>query len=193
MIHAPLKPTVLDAIVANLQANQKRSRLLHIFGVLQSCLTLGAINGANLEKLALAALLHDCAKHVGREETLKLFHEGAIALTPEDQVYPAIWHGTVAAHFAQVHWGITDKDVLQAVEHHTLGCKNPSKTLQILMCADFCEPTRTHPYAEELQGLVRQDLRKGLIKILKLKIEDLVGKDQNPHRRIYSTIESLES
>lgn len=182
-----------DPIVADLKANQTPYRFVHIFGVLQTCLSLGTINNADLEKLTLAALLHDCAKHVGRDETLQLARRGEISFSPVDRNYPAIWHGTVAAYIALKKYCIEDEEILQAVEHHTLGCENPSITLQILMCADFCEPTRQQPHVEHLRDLIRKDLRKGLLVVLNRKIEDLIEKDQKPHPRIYRTIEFLES
>ncbi len=182
-----------DRITADLLAEHKPYRVIHIFGVLQVCLSLGAIHGADSEKLIMAALLHDCAKNVGRDETLKLVEAGAISLSLVDQGFPPIWHGAVGAYIAQTRYGVTDQEVLQAVEHHTLGCKNPSPTLQILMCADFCEPTRQYPEAGALRRLIRDDLRKGLLAVLNLKLEDLVNKDKKPHPGIYSTIESLEN
>jgi predicted HD superfamily hydrolase involved in NAD metabolism len=182
----------LDKIVADLQVNQKPYRLRHIFGVMQTCLALGRLHGGDLRKLTAAALLHDCAKHVDREQTLRLVQHGSIHLEPEDYNYPAIWHGTVAAWIARTVYGINDEEILQAVEHHTLGCSCPGKTLQILMCADYCEPTRVQPHADDLRTLIRKDLRKGLLVVLNRKIEDLILKDQKPHPRIYKTIESLE-
>lgn len=182
-----------DTIVADLKANQNAYRFNHIFGVVQTSLTLGSLNNANLEKLTIAALLHDSAKHYNREKTLQLVRNGEISLDPVDMDYPAIWHGTVGAYLAQQKYGITDPEILQAVEHHTLGCENPSVTLQILMCADFCEPTRQQPHVEQLRDLIRKDLRKGLLVVLNRKIEDLIEKDQKPHPRIYKTIKFLES
>lgn len=193
MIYNNISVTTNDSIVNRLLTDQKPYRVLHIFGVLQTCLSLGALHGADLKKLTLAALLHDCAKNVGRDETLALAQAGAITLSPIDKEFPALWHGPVAAHIARTRYGIADEEILQAVEHHTLGCSNPSLILQVLMCADFCEPTRQQPEADALRVLVRKNLRKGLIAILYLKIEDLIKKDQKPHPRIYSTIESLES
>ncbi len=186
-------PSLLDRLTQDIQTDQTPYRVLHIYGVLQSCMSLGAIYGLDKEKLAVAALLHDCAKNFSREETLKLADQGLISLLPEDMEFPAIWHGAVAAYIGRSKYKITDEDVLQAVENHTVGCKNPTKVLQVLMCADFCEPTRQHPHADRMRRLVRQDLSKGLLTILNLKIEDLAGRDQKVHSRIYSTIESLES
>lgn len=191
-IYLPSTAT-LDRIVADLQTNQKPERVLHIFGVLQLSLVLGSIFKVDSRKLTLAALLHDCAKNIGRDETLELATRGHINLSEVDRNYPAIWHGPVAAYLAHTRYQIDDEEVLQAVEHHTLGTGAPSALLQILMCADFCEPTRQLPGIDVLRSLIRKDLRGGLLAILHLKVEDLIKKDQKPHPRIYSTIESLES
>lgn len=182
-----------DRITRDLVQNQKPYRVNHIFGVVQTCLALGAIHGVCLENLTLAALLHDCAKHITAPQTLALVNNGTITLHPEDMDYPAIWHGAVGAYVAKSVYNIDDTEILQAIEHHTLGCAKPGKILQILMCADYCEPTRYHPHLDELRTLIRQDLRKGLIVVLNRKIEELIHRDQKPHPGIYKTIESLEN
>lgn len=184
---------IAHQIMADLKRNQKPHRLLHIYGVLQTCLALGKIYGADQRKLVMAALLHDCAKHLDREQTQRLNQAGKISLHPDDLDYPAIWHGSVGAWIAREHYRVEDDEILHAVEHHTLGAANPSLTLQILMCADFCEPTRKHPHVTDLRKLIRTDLRKGLLTVLNRKIEDLIQRNQKPHPRIYETIKSLEN
>lgn len=182
----------LDEIVQDLQTNQKPYRLIHIFGVLQAALSLAKIHDGDMEKVMLAALLHDCAKHLSREEILKLKDAGHITLDDATMEYPAIWHGPAGAYLARTRYGIDDAEVLSAIEHHTLGCANPSHTLQIIMCADYCEPTRRQPNAEELRAIIRKDLRKGLLVVLNRKIEELIQNDQKPHPQIYQTMKDLE-
>lgn len=177
----------------DLEAHQKPHRLLHIYGVIQTSLRLAALNGVDLEQAALAAALHDCAKHVSREETLRLLEEGTIKLEPDDMDYPAIWHGPVAAWIAKTRYKVTDPDILNAIENHTLGCPNPSKLLQVLMCADTCEPGRNHSGVEELRSMVRNDLRMGLVAVLKAKVCDVEDRGKKPHPRIFETMKSLEN
>lgn len=182
----------VDEIVRDLQSTQKPYRLIHIFGVLQTALSLAKIHDGNIEKVMLAALLHDCAKHLSREEILKLKDAGHIELDDVTMEYPAIWHGPAGAYLARTRYGIDDQEVLNAIEHHTLGCANPSRTLQIIMCADYCEPTRRQPNAEELRTIIRKDLRKSLLVVLNRKIEELIQSDQKPHPQIYQTMKDLE-
>src|SRR5690606_3474821 len=170
----------------------KPGRVLHILGVLQSSLALAELYNVDAEKAARAALLHDCAKHYDREQTMELYKSGKIKLAEEDLDYPALWHGPVGAWLAKTRFGITDADVLDAVEHHTLGHADPSPLLQVIMCADYTEPTRTQPGVQELRVAVRNNLRTGLLAVLDAKIEEIIAKGQKPHSRIYETKKSLE-
>lgn len=181
------------SIINDLVKNQKPYRLTHIFGVLQTSLSLAKSYDVNSNKVTLIALLHDCAKHVNREQTLDLMRQGKINISEIDMDYPAIWHGTVGRWVAEMHYGIDDPEILNAVEYHTLGCTDPSMYLKILMCADFCEPTRQMRHVDELRLLIRKDLSLGLKTILNRKIEHLILTDQKPHPGIYETIKSLEN
>lgn len=184
---------LIQRIGCDVAQHQKPHRLLHIYGVIQTSLRLASINGVDLEQAALAAMLHDCAKHVSRKETLQLLEDGKIKLEQDDMEFPAIWHGPVAAWIAKAKYGITDLDVLNAVENHTLGCANPSTLLQVLMCADTCEPGRSFEGAEELRTAVRNDLRMGLAAVLKAKVCEVKDRGKTPHPRIFETMKSLES
>lgn len=179
--------------MADLESHQTSDRFIHILGVLQTILALAEINQVDLEKATLAALLHDCAKHVDREKTMNLNSEGHIHLDGDDLQYPALWHGPVGAYYARTVYHVQDPEILDAVEHHTLGHKNPSKLLQILMAADSCEPTRNYPAVDKLRLLVREDLKKGLVAVLKHKTEDIKQRNLLPHPRIFETLESLEN
>lgn len=155
-------------------------------------LSLGKLHGVDLQKAALAAALHDCAKHYTREQTLEIHRSGNIKLDEEDLQYPAIWHGAVAGWLGRSRYGVTDEEILDAVEHHTLGHTAPSPLLQVLMCADTTEPTRTQTGVNQLRVAVRNDLRTGLLAVLNDKIRDIRENGKQPHSRIYETIRSLE-
>jgi predicted HD superfamily hydrolase involved in NAD metabolism len=185
-----------DRIVTDLWKTQKHSRVEHILGVAQTSLTLASIFGVDLDKAAIAALLHDRAKNLDREKLLKLNQDGTFKLTKEDLQYPALWHGPAAAWIARDEYDIADPEILDAIEHHTLGHANPSGLLSVLMCADYCEPTRTHDekhdHLPQMRTLVRQDLKAGLAAVLQSKSEYLISQGKKPHSRIYETLKTLE-
>lgn len=183
----------LDGILAFVRAHQTPARQLHIYGVLQSSLALAQLHGVSAEKAATVAALHDCAKHFPRDEVLQLQSEGHIQLSEEDLKFPALWHGPVGAWLARSQFGIEDADILDAVEHHTLGHADASPLLQLIMAADATEPTRCHPGVNQLRQDVRKDLRQGVLAVIRHKISDITSSGKQPHSRIYQTMKSLES
>lgn len=182
----------LDQITEDLRRDQKPARFLHILGVTQTSMTLADIYGADMDKAIAVALLHDCAKHLDREELLALHGAGHFSLTEEDMEYPAIWHGPAGAYLAKTKYGVTDEEILDAVEHHSSGHENPSVYLKIILCADYCEPNRTQPGVEILRESIRSDLQKGLVDVLNHKIAHLIEKKKKPHSRIFDTLKSVE-
>lgn len=191
-INRPFSENV-DEILTYVRAHQTPSRQLHIYGVLQASLALAKIYGVCAEKAALAAALHDCAKHLSREEIQELQSAGYIYLSEEDLQYPALWHGPAGSWLAKTKFGVEDPEVLDAVEHHTLGHAEPSPLLQVIMAADFTEPTRCQAGVEELRREVRKDLRRGVFKVIECKISDIISRGKQPHNRIYQTMKSLEN
>ncbi len=181
-----------DRILLDLQRTQPPERVLHIVGVLQCSLTLCRIHGGDPNRVMAAALLHDCAKHYDRNQFEAMMQQGQITIIGEDLEFPSAWHGPAGAYLAKTRYGIEDAETLDAITNHTLGHERPSLTLQILMAADSCEPTRQYPEADALRQLVRENLRHGLQEVLKRKLEDLIRRGKSPHTRIYTSIQSLE-
>jgi predicted HD superfamily hydrolase involved in NAD metabolism len=182
-----------DSIVANLESSLPAKRFLHTMGVVHSAVSLSERHGAQMEKTCLAALLHDCAKGLDRQELENLESQGKFAVDGYDREFPAIWHGPAGAYLARTKYGVADEEVLDAIEHHTLGHPDPSLTLRILIAADATEPIRDFDGISKLRQLLRTDLREGVIAVLKEKVEHVKAKGRKPHKRIFETIASLEA
>lgn len=180
----------LDQVTEDLRATQTPNRFLHILGVTQTSSIMADIFGLDVEKAVAVALLHDCAKHIGRDELLAMHAGGNFSLTEEDMDYPAIWHGPAGAYISRTKYGVTDEEILDAVEHHSSGHANPSDYLKIILCADYCEPNRSQPGVEKLREIIRSDLQIGLRDVLEHKIAHLIEKDKKPHSRIFETLRS---
>ncbi|MGI8907211.1 MAG: bis(5'-nucleosyl)-tetraphosphatase (symmetrical) YqeK [Candidatus Sumerlaeaceae bacterium] len=182
-----------DKIIAELAARLPPKRFLHTLGVVHFAITLSNLHGADTRKVTLAALLHDCAKGLDREELAQMRQEGGFQLSPEDLDFPALWHGPAGASTAHSEFGVEDEEVLDAIQHHTLGHANPSMTLRILIAADTLEPMRDYTGLEGLREAVRTDFKTGLIAVLKEKVAHVNSKGRKPHHRIFETIASLEA
>lgn len=151
----------IDAI---LQTMIKPTRYKHTLGVVESARELALLHGANEDKCALAALVHDCAKSLSIEELLETIHRGNMELYPGEADYPELLHAPAGAVIASERFGITDPEILSAVRHHTIGKKDMSLTELIIYLADYIEPNRSmHEGLTHVRELCRQDLGAAFI------------------------------
>ncbi|MBX7247065.1 MAG: bis(5'-nucleosyl)-tetraphosphatase (symmetrical) YqeK [Candidatus Sumerlaeaceae bacterium] len=167
-------------------------RFLHSLGVVQTALVFAPLLEADIEKVCLAAHLHDCAKCMGRDRLLQIADESGCCEGTPDRDFPNILHAPVGAHIARKEFGVEDQEVLDAIRFHPTGCANPSRTLTVLMAADFCEPTRNFPGVEEARIAIRRDLVGGLSAALGKKVLHVEETGRPVHPRVYEMMESLK-
>lgn len=146
-------------------------RWTHTKNVKKMAIQLAERWGADPEKAALAALLHDSAKELPREALLQIFADNAIIAENAPSRPAAIWHGIAAAILAQTQWGVTDPDILSAIRCHTTGKPGMSLLDKILYLADMTSAERDWPGVEELRRLQMQDLDQALCRALKQSID----------------------
>ena len=96
-------------------------RYQHTLNVRRMAVKLAKRWGADPEKAALAALLHDTAKELPREEMLQILKDNAIMAENAQNRPSPVWHGICAAILAQTQWGVEDEEVLSAIRCHTTG------------------------------------------------------------------------
>ncbi|MBQ8374671.1 MAG: nicotinate (nicotinamide) nucleotide adenylyltransferase [Clostridia bacterium] len=105
------------------------------------------------EKQAIqAALLHDCAKNLSADSP---YLEG---FTPPKGVPPAVLHQYAGAFVAKTVLGVTDEEVLSAIECHTSGKVGMSKLDKLIFLADLVEEERSYEGVELLRKLFWEDL-----------------------------------
>lgn len=95
-----------------------------------------------LEKIELAAWLHDSCKEIKGMELLKLAEFYKIKVFDEDIEYPNILHARVGAAWLEEEYDIVDPHIILAVKEHTLGGNNMLLSSKILYLADLIEPYR---------------------------------------------------
>lgn len=142
-----------DTVHAFLRKNLTEKRLLHTLGVYLTAIDLAKKNGADLEKVKLAALLHDCAKYLKRECYVDFSCESDC---PENVV-----HQFLGAYVAENILGIKDEEVLDAVRWHTTGRPDMTIVGKTVFVADLLEPARTFDGVNELRNAVNDDFEKG--------------------------------
>ncbi len=165
----------------------KGSRYSHTLGVVETAKELAKINGEDIQKAELAALIHDVAKYIPVDEQVKILEEHGYELDEITLKSPQVLHGFVGAIVAKEKFGIEDEMVLDAVKYHTLAKKDMSTLEKIIYIADYIEPGRDFPGVEELREITREDLDKGVLKGLENTILYL---RQNKKKVYYLTNET---
>jgi predicted HD superfamily hydrolase involved in NAD metabolism len=181
----------LDGITRFMARTLDSNRYLHTLGVLQTAVVLAALHGVDAEKAATAALLHDCAKPLDEHQLRQVLASDSQYVEPDDLEFPWVLHAPAAAVVARQKLGVEDCEVLEAVAFHPTGLANPSAVLQVLMAADYTEPTRRFPGVDELRRLVRADLAQGVRVILAQKLEHVRATGRPVHARTAAALQSI--
>ncbi|MEE0801243.1 MAG: bis(5'-nucleosyl)-tetraphosphatase (symmetrical) YqeK [Gemmiger sp.] len=133
-------------------------RYQHTLNVKKMAVKLARRYGADPEKAALAAILHDSAKELPRQELLQIFADNAIIAQNAAQRPSPVWHGIAAAILCQTQWGVTDPEILSAIRCHTTGKVGMSLLDKILYMADMTSAERDYPGVEVLRAEEMENL-----------------------------------
>lgn len=148
-----------------------KKRYTHTKNVKKMAVALALRWGADPEKAALAAFLHDAAKELSHNELLQIFAENAI-MADNVALRPApVWHGVAAAILAQTQWGVQDAEILSAIACHTTGKPDMGLLDKILYLADMTSAERDWPGVEQLRTLQMQDLDRAMAAALAQSVE----------------------
>lgn len=160
------------------QMNQKqakelvRSRLSdkryeHTLNVKKMAVRLAKRYGVDEDKAALAALLHDSAKEISKDEMRELMRQyPQYAEGGEERPVP-VWHGICAAILARTRWGVEDEAILSAIACHTAGKAGMSKLDKVVYLADMTSKERDWPGVGKLRKLEMKDLDAAMLAALK--------------------------
>jgi len=154
-----------------------RKRFEHSVAVYETALELAKIHNANMEKVAVASLLHDCGREIPTRNNLMQAAALNIEIDEVEQNQPILLHAKIGVCLAQNKYGVTDKETLDAILYHTTGAPGMSKTSMIVYLADLLEPKRGFFGIEEMRQLVKVDLEKTMMKAYALTIKYLLEHD----------------
>jgi nicotinate-nucleotide adenylyltransferase len=90
----------------------------------------------------LAGVAHDLAKPCGGAELMHIVKHDGLGLSKLEKNKPSLLHGRAAAVLMKEHFGIHNKDVLEAVACHTSGRVNMGPLAKIVYIADKIEVSR---------------------------------------------------
>lgn len=145
-------------------------RYQHTLNVRRMAVKLAKRWGADPEKAALAALLHDTAKELPREEMLQILNDNAIMAENAQNRPSPVWHGICAAILAQTQWGVEDEEVLSAIRCHTTGKPGMSLLDEIVFLADMTSAERDYPEVDYLRKLEKKDIHQAIREALEMNL-----------------------
>ncbi len=160
------------------QMNQKqakelvRSRLSdkryeHTLNVKKMAVRLAKRYGVDEDKAALAALLHDSAKEISKDEMRELMRQYPQYAEGGEERPASVWHGICAAILARTQWGVEDEAILSAIACHTAGRAGMSKLDKVVYLADMTSKERDWPGVGKLRKLEMKDLDAAMLAALK--------------------------
>lgn len=165
-------------------------RYHHVLSVKEMAIELAQCHAVDVGKTRLAALLHDCAKWMNREELYRTAARYEIHLDAVEQVTPALLHAIIGVKLAEEQFGVADTGVLEAIRWHTTGHPSMGPIAQVLYVADFAEPTRTHEGVDVVRELAYTQLSRAVHHVASYKIQHLLEKKVMIHPNTLHTYNS---
>ena len=154
-------------------------RYEHTLNVRKMAVKLAKRHDADEDRAALAALLHDAAKEISKDEMRAIMKAHPEYAEGGEERPTPVWHGICAAILARTEWGVKDEAVLSAIACHTAGKPGMSKLDKILYLADMSSAERDWPGVNKLRKLERKDLDAAMLMALK-QTNDFVLSQGNP-------------
>lgn len=153
-----------DEFVALVERRLPRKTLNHVISVAEFMSGFADKAEITPEQAVNAGLLHDLCKPMQGPELLEAARRYGIEPSVLQCERPTLLHGAVAAEECRRDLRITDGAVLDAIYWHTTGRPEWSNVGLALYVADFAEPLRLRPEADEARAILE---REGFVSALR--------------------------
>ncbi len=180
-------------MLSRLRNTLTRERYLHTLGVADTAERLAGINGVDVYKARVAALLHDCAKGMSYEDMISAIREMGVSIDADEMSIASVVHAPAGVAVAMRDYGVCDPDILSAIRRHTLGGRNLSDLEALIYVSDFIEPNR-RPFdgLQEMRDLAQRDLRAAALGIARLNAEYVLSRKFRLHPTTIEMINDME-
>ncbi|UNK20006.1 bis(5'-nucleosyl)-tetraphosphatase (symmetrical) YqeK [Paenibacillus sp. N3/727] len=166
-----------EQLIEAVSSQMPEKRWIHTKGVMETAVKLAGQYGANPEKADLAAILHDVAKYWPVLKLKEVLVDNGLndELLQHDK---QLWHAEVGAFVAERDYGITDREVLDAIRYHTSGRAQMTLLEKVVCLADYMEPGRDFPGVNNIRELANHSLEEALAAGFDSTISLLVSRKQ---------------
>ncbi len=175
-----------------LKKELKTERYYHSINVCNMASEMAEIFGVSKGKAYLAGILHDCAKCISYQKMLTMCEDLDVDLDEYERETPALIHAKLGEKVAIAHYGIYDKEILEAIRYHTLGNPKMGNISKIVYVADMLEPSRRFDGIDELREIAKKDLDLAVYECTKKTIEFNLAKNRPVHPMAYMMLEAFE-
>ena len=167
----------LKLLQKHMKEELTEDRFEHTLGVMYTAEALAMRYGVDMNKAAVAGLLHDCAKCIPNNQKIKLCKKHDIEITEMEKKNPSLLHAKLGAYMAKKAYGVSDEEILSAIRWHTTGKPDMTMLDIIIYMADYIEPNRDKaPNLKEIRKLCFDNIELALYEVLKGTLEYLSSK-----------------
>lgn len=168
-------------LIKKLEKLLDEKRLNHSKNVAKESYKLACHYGENYEKAYYAGLLHDCAKKMDYDSQTDIINKyDDYELMENELSYPKVIHALTGALIAKYDFGISDREILNAIRFHTLGNVKMSELDKIVYLADLISEDRFYKGVEILREMAYNNIDKAILMSIENTISYLDSKRIQP-------------
>lgn len=148
-------------------------RFKHTQSVADMAIELAICHGIDVERAALAGLLHDCGRSISVNSMSDYIRKNRVAVPLSSQItrkQPMLFHAHISEDIARRIYKITDAEILSAIRKHTLGDLYMSPLDLLIYTADACSRDRRFPEAARIRSIALKDLSRGFKEAVRTKL-----------------------
>lgn len=146
-------------------------RYRHSLGVARTAEKLARRYQVSRERARVAGILHDVARPWSADKLLAYAHEHGVRIDASEAAAPVLLHARISADIARREFGVSDADVLRAIETHTVAEPGMSPLQQIVFIADAVEPSRRFEGRAALESAALRSLAEGMLACIASSLE----------------------
>ncbi len=166
-----------EVLLNKMNISDKRKR--HLDGCVEMSYELALVYGINPYKAVLTALMHDYFREIDNMGIIELAKNLKVSISDFELRFPRVLHGKVAASYFLKNGYIEDDDIIEAIQHHTLGEAGVGKLAKLLFVVDAVEKFRTYEGVKALRSeIYDKSLDEAYILVLKRTIIDMIRKNK---------------
>ena len=133
-------------------------------------------HGVDSGKARVAGMLHDLARLYSNARLVDECEMRSMPIGEFERANPVVLHAPLGARIAQEAFGVRDREILSAIEKHTVAAAIMTPLDCIVYLADGLEPGREFRERADLWELATRDLHAAMRQTIKHSLEYLERK-----------------